>query len=300
LVKLFLLSAALLAATVVLQPRVWALPATPTATSRAAPSPDPIPARLRRLGAFGYSKILADWVWLKAIQYYGSRENQKYRYNGLAPLLDEVTDLDPTFEYAFQFAGQSVPYHDENTGLWHNTNAAIALLRKGASAAPSRWQIPWLLGFNLYTFQGNYVEAGRAMEHAAHLPGAPPFMNSLAARLLVQGSDVDTAIFITQSALSDASDERTKDDLETRLKSLILQRDLDQLNAALAERSKVAPVTSLSELVGAAGVSSIPPDPFGGHYALDQTSGTVTSTHHDKLLRLYVHPGSPAIEPVAD
>jgi hypothetical protein len=297
---LIVLGVALLVAVLALQPRVWALPSAPQASEEPDSATRKIPPEVRRRIAFGYSKVLADWGWLRAIQYYGSKLNQQYRYRGLYALLDETTDLDPGFEYAYQFGGQSIPFHDSGTKVWYNIGATVDLLKKGIAAAPKRWQIPWLLGFTLYTYRGDYANAGRAIEQASKLPGAPAYMASLATRLLAEGSDIDTAIFLTQSALVDARDERVKGEITARLQSLVLQRDLDVLNAAAAERRKTSPVNSLSDLVGSAGVTSIPEDPFGGNYQLDHTSGRVTSLHQDKLVHLFIHPGSPALEQAAD
>jgi hypothetical protein len=292
--RLIVASLALLVATVALERRVWTLP--DARETSASETRSRIPPAMRRLATFGYSKVLADFLWLDAVQYYGSRANAAVQYGGLAARLEDVTDLDPGFEYAYQFAGQSVPYHDDASHLWYNTNAAIKLLEKGNATGPTRWKIPWLLGFNLYTFRGDYVGAGRAMEQASKLPGAPAYLAAFAGRLMAQGADVNTAIFFTQEALLGAQDERSRSNLESRLKSLILQRDLDVLNAAAQERSKTAPVMNLSDLVGIGGVSSVPPDPFGGSYELDARTGKVSSRHESKILHLYVHPDTPAIE----
>src|SRR6201989_3064970 len=50
---------------------------------------------LKRL-SLGYSSLLADIYWTRAVQYFGSRHfNGARRYDLLAPLLDITTDLDP-------------------------------------------------------------------------------------------------------------------------------------------------------------------------------------------------------------
>jgi tetratricopeptide (TPR) repeat protein len=291
---------ALLGILIATQRRVWVQSSTPPPRAETAEASGKISPALKRLTAFGYSKLLADWTWLRAIQYYGSNDNIKDHYHGLGPLLEETTDLDPNFEYVYQFAGQSLPFHDGTSKLWYNVNATIELLKKGIAAAPTRWQIPWLLGFTLYTYRGDYAAAGHAMEQASKLPGVPSYAGSLAARLLVEGNDLDTAIYITQSALTGADDDRARDELTLRLKSLMLQRDLKMLNAAADERRHTEPVHALSDLVGYAGLTSIPEDPFGGAYELDASVGNVTSTHQDKIIHLFIHPNSPALEQTAD
>jgi hypothetical protein len=285
---------------IALQKRIWQLPARPVVVSSAASSNARVPAPTRRLAAFGYSKLLADWYWLQAIQYYGTPANEKVFNRGLSELLEESTDLDPGFDYVYQFGGETLPYHDPDKKLWHNTQAAIDLLRKGVQAGSTRWQVPWLLGYTLFTYRGAYVEAGHEIERAAKLPGAPSYLPSLAVRLLAQGSEIDTAIYLTQSALAQAQDDRTKEDTQDRLNSLLLQKDLDILNRALEDRRKSGPVTELADLVGTNGLEVIPDDPFGGQFRLDRERNKVTSAHSDKLMHLFIHPGSPTVEQFDD
>ena len=55
------------------------------------------PTAVKRL-ALGYDGLLADVYWMRAIQYYGRREEAQRRpvlYGNLAALLDITTTLDP-------------------------------------------------------------------------------------------------------------------------------------------------------------------------------------------------------------
>src|SRR5215471_19540492 len=64
---------------------------------------------LKRM-SLGYSGVLADIYWTRAVQYYGRRlgtrrQDQRYDllYPLLYPLLDITTDLDPHLIVAYQF-----------------------------------------------------------------------------------------------------------------------------------------------------------------------------------------------------
>jgi hypothetical protein len=262
---------------------------------------DALPPASQRTLAFGFTALLSDWYWLQAIQYYGTPANRAEHFRGLAELLDLTTNLDPDFDYAYQFGGVSLPYHDETDKLWYNTAAAIRLLQKASSTHVSRWQVPWELGYNLYTFRGDYTEAGKAIAIAAKRANAPPYLESLALRLLAQGGELATALELTRAALSQAKEDREKTELQQRILALLLQQDLTKLNAAVDTlRARGRKPDSIQELFGVDGLTSIPDDPFGGQFEIDQQTGEVRSQHADKLLRLHVHPGEPAVERVAD
>ena len=221
------------------------------------------------------------------------------------------TDLDPDFDYVYQFGGETIPFHEPSVNLWFNTKQSIALLGKGVEHHVQRWEVPWLLGYSLYAYWGRYADAGRAMTAAADLIDAvgqraearfapPKYIRSLAVRLLAQGGDLETAIVATQLALAQSTDERARDELDQRLKSLVLQKDLDLLNRALeASTQSGQTIRNLGNLVRVGSLSSVPPDPFGGEFYIDAAS-KVRSTHESLLLKVYVHPGQQAIEPTAD
>src|SRR5882672_10666410 len=53
--------------------------------------------------SLGYSSLLADIYWTRAVQYFGGRFGQKSkRFDLLYPLLDITTDLDPQLLEAYQ------------------------------------------------------------------------------------------------------------------------------------------------------------------------------------------------------
>lgn len=259
----------------------------------------PAPTTLRGI-SFGFRAVASDFYWLSAIQYFGTAGNEQVWYRGLIPLLEAVTDLDPNFDYPYQFAGQCVPYHDPG-GLWYNTGAAIDLVHKGVAVGVQRWQVPWVLGYLLYTYRGAYAEAGQSMAQAARLPGAPAYLGSLAARLLAQGDQLETAIEITRSALAEAPDERERSQIEERLEALILQQEIETLNTKLGARRAAGLAARTDEdLVEAAAPGGLPADPFGGKFFIDRDTGRVRSSSEDRLLRIHIHPGAPPIEKVFD
>jgi hypothetical protein len=242
-----------------------------------------LPAPIARALTFGFQSLAADYYWLAAIQYYGDFRNDSEAFRGLPGILEQATDLDPLFGYAYQFAGQTCPSRDRENHVWHNILATTALLQKGIDAGVDRWQVPWLLGYTLFTFQGDYAAAGKAMRLAAELPQAPRYLGSLATRLLAQGGETETAIAFTKGALAQTSDPRVRAELEDRLRSLQLQEDLLALNRRGDQRTSPLPEI----------------DPYGDPY-IRQPDGTFVSKNASHLLHLQLHPGEPSTETFAD
>src|SRR5882757_4823764 len=88
--------------------------------------------------SLGYSALLADIYWTRAVQYFGSKHIKHSRqYDLLYPLLDITTDLDPklivAYEYGAVFLSQKTP---EGAG---QPDKAVALAEKGIRANPEYW-----------------------------------------------------------------------------------------------------------------------------------------------------------------
>jgi hypothetical protein len=261
--------------------------------------PVPMPPEVMRLASGGFEAVWSDWKWLEAIQCYGTRSNELHYYRELPVLLEASIDLDPEFDYVYQFAGLVGPERVPGDPRYHNVLATERILRKGMESHSTRWQIPFLLGYSLYRYQGDFRAAGYLLKEAAQRRHAPKYLASFVATLLGQSGDIDTAISFTEIALGQAFDKWTINELQERLQALNLQKELDQLNAAARARAADGkPVTQLADLVGYADVSGIPEDPFGGAYRVE--GGRVVSSHADKLVHTFVHPGEPPTQPWVD
>src|SRR5579863_2210395 len=106
---------------------------------------------LKRM-SLGFSGLLADIYWTRAVQYFGERliqrRNPNLRYDLLYPLLDITTDLDPHLIVAYQngalfLSGQPPVGAGE-------PDQAVQLLEKGIRANPEYWRFYFTLGFVNY------------------------------------------------------------------------------------------------------------------------------------------------------
>jgi hypothetical protein len=231
----------------------------------------------------GYHHLAADVIWLQIVQVFGERTISKEDFAWLRHALDVVTTLDPQYVYAYD-VGATVLAEWANRVDWSND-----LLRKGMQANPEAWRLPFVLGFNQFFHQHDYVGAAESMAMAARRPKHPYFVEFLATRLYVEGSNPSLALQYLEAMIRQTSDERLRDLYQARYKEVLIVRDIQLLEETVERFTKInnkRPRT-LSDLVSAGLLSAIPSEPFGGEYRLDGNTGNVISSTHPERLRLY-------------
>jgi hypothetical protein len=182
---------------------------------------------IKRL-SLGYSGLLANIYWTRAVQYFGSKHIQHSRqYDLLYPLLDITTDLDPklvvAYEYGSVFLSQKTP---DGAG---QPDKAVILVEKGIRANPDYWRLYLTLGFIHFIDRHDPVAAQAAFEKGSQKPGALPWMKVMAARMAEHSKDINTAIALWQAVYETTLDKNVKDTAMLHLKSLLAERDIAEL-----------------------------------------------------------------------
>src|SRR5271168_2890498 len=92
---------------------------------------------LRRL-SLGYTGLLADIYWTRAVQYFGEQHHAgSSDYRLLSPLLEVTTELDPRLLPAYQFGANFLgPKPPDGAGM---PGEAIALMKYGIAHNPDQW-----------------------------------------------------------------------------------------------------------------------------------------------------------------
>jgi tetratricopeptide (TPR) repeat protein len=240
------------------------------------------PETARRL-SLGFNGLVADWYWLRSLQYVGRKVDA---YKGditlddmtplgirtLGPLLDHATTLDPQFMAAYEFGAVVLPSIDRD--------AAINLVEKGIRANPGSWQLHHQLGY-IYWQAGRYADASEAYAEGARLPGAPAWMGAMAAQMNVQGGSRQVAREMYRRIYDESADEQVRSLALKRLAQIDSLDERDLIRRALADfrtRSgrcpsswrEVAPALRAARLKLNADGS--PLDPAGFPYMLDAST----------------------------
>ena len=233
--------------------------------------------------SLGYRELVADYYWLRAISHFGDTRQHAHAYPNLVPLTRRVLFLDPKFAGAYVFAGSALTVKGIDPAI------SVGLLQQGARERPDVWRVPYLLGFNLYYFLGQYGPAAEAMARAAKLDGAPDFVAPLATRLAAEAGEPEVGLSLIDSLLATvgAADENLRQQYQERRNLLLLEFHLKHLNLAadrFAEQQGRRP-QNIQELVTTGLLKGIPPEPLGGAFLING-AGEVATTSETQRLRL--------------
>ena len=236
-----------------------------------------------KLAVLGYQQMAADLIWLKAVQHLGEQHQTRAGYLSAYHAVDVLTDVDPTFVFAYQAAGTVL-------GVWAGLpRESIALLTKGMRNHPEVWQLPFYVGYDYFYELHDPVMGARYFRIASVLPGAPDYLPRLAARMTVEVGDPQAALEFLQRLYQQTEDEQVRQGLARRMKEVIAERDIRFLEEGVRRykaRYGKLPV-KLEDLVTREIIPKIPEEPFGGIYKLQASEGTVASTGLSERLRVH-------------
>jgi len=216
--------------------------------------------------SLGFNGLAADWYWMRSLQYIGRKlvnDNDVpidnlglHDLKLLAPLLDTATTLDPEFLDPYEYAAVVLPAID--------VDQAIRITQKGIDANPNAWRLYHQLGY-IYWQQKNYAAASDIYGRGAQIPGAPPWMEAMKAKMVADGGSRATAREIYTRMYEQSTDEKVRDMARKRLLQLdsLEQRDsLRKLFAAYQARAGRCP-TSWKELDSVFRALRVPLDASG-------------------------------------
>jgi len=232
--------------------------------------------------AFGFRNVMADVVWLQAVQVAGNRKMTPAEYDRLYVLLNVGSDLDPKFEMPYLFGGLILgesPQHGRE---------ALRVFERGKGTHPTDWRFPFYIGFTHYFSLGDALAGGGAMAEAARLPESPAYLPGLASRMLTEAREPEAALVLLETITRQEDDPLRQSVLERRIREVAVERDLLALERAVdryREKTGVAP-GDLSALVREGILEGIPPEPDGGRYFIDR-EGKVHSDRVAQRLRVF-------------
>jgi hypothetical protein len=251
--------------------------------SRDAEEPEPdllyfSSAAAVRSMALGYDNLLADFYWMRTIQYYGRREEankRPVRYKNLSTLLDITTTLDPNLMDAYRvgavFLAEPDPVGAGQPG------EALKLLDKGMRAQPLDWRLPYDKGFIYYTFLQDYTRAGETWLAASKLASAPQWMAGLAAMSMSKGGAIEIALALWQRQFQESSRADIRENARNHLLSFQVAKDLWTLEFLLEQFKAAAGAfpQNLQELLRVQKRRCATADPSGVPYAYNPQTGEV-------------------------
>ncbi|MFA6032319.1 MAG: hypothetical protein WC889_05420 [Myxococcota bacterium] len=227
--------------------------------------------------SLGYGEVIADYYWLKAIQWFGGKTMPtENKISSLYPLTDLISELAPLFDSNYRLGHIMLTARDTNEDL------SMKLLSKGRINRPDVWQIPYYQGFIAWYFKTNAKLAAVYYDDAATLgPMEMKWLHLLSAKLFSNGDNPDLAVAIMENLVAnpETNNEETIEHYKKNLKLAIMTRDIAHLEMAV-KKFKLdfnRLPASLQELVEKGIIPEIPGEPHKGVYEL-KPDGKVVST----------------------
>ena len=251
--------------------RMRPLPARPTVLWMRSPS-------LMQKLTLGFHTLWADVYWIRAVQYFGSTRLSTAKdktYEGLYPLLDITTTLDPHFNIAYRLGAILLAESYPNGP--GEPERAIALLEKGLRASPQKWQYMHDAGFVHYWWRRDHETAAQWFLKAEGQPGAPTWLRQVAVTMLAQGGDRDTARNLWKEMANSSEHEWMRQAARRGLLQLDAEAHIELLQPIVNRFYDMHGrfPTTWYELVENKMLRRAPVDPTGTQYVLDPVSGSI-------------------------
>jgi tetratricopeptide (TPR) repeat protein len=247
------------------------------ALSAAPPSGRPLlylpNGRHLKAASLGHAPLVADVVYLWAIQFYSDYEREdRFRY--VEHIFGRVIpELDPRYTDPYWIGALIL------TVEGRDLEGGLRVLETGFRNDPGQWVLLYLAGWEC----SNAGRPDRAAEYfgrAAAVPGAPAQLRRLQAGMSAKAGDLDEALATWRELRDDpASDATTREIAGRQVRDLAVKVDVRALERAVAafrERAGRSP-RGLEELVARGVLSGLPLDPDGRPYAYDPATGVVSS-----------------------
>lgn len=240
------------------------------------------PKAIKRM-SLGYSSLVADIYWTRAVQYFGGKLHVgARRYDLLGPLLEITTALDPkllvAYEYGSNFLGAPPPL---GAGM---PQEAIKLIQFGIQNNPDRWHLYYDLGFVYYLELKDYKAAEQAFEAGSHTPNAHPFMKLMAGNMAQHAGEYEMARLLWTATYQSAAEKMIRANALAHLRAITTDEDVLALGEIVARYGRATGHLpgSFADLIHAGLLPRIPQDPLGHPYKLMQ-DGTIEVAEPDQL-----------------
>jgi hypothetical protein len=255
-------------------------PATPIMWLRAGPA--------MKRALVGFDALVADIYWIRSVVYFGrqgQRTDENKNFDLLAPMLDLVTTLDPRFSVAYRFGAIFLSEGPPNGP--GQPDLAVDLLKRGADYSPEKWEYLHDIGFVYYWHQRDFKAGARWLERASEIPGAPFWLKSTAAHMHSERGDRQSARMLWQQIRNGAENDHDMvlKTADLRLAQFDAMDAIDRLNEVILRFESAANrmPTDWRELVAARLLRSIPLDPTGVPYEIDEFNRTARVSERSAL-----------------
>jgi tetratricopeptide (TPR) repeat protein len=225
-----------------------------------------------KYATFGYSSMMADLVYLWAIQYYSDYTIAE-RYDNLDHIFAIIAELDPHYLDPYEMGAIIAVYEARDPYL------AFKVLDRGLEKNPQQWIFPYQAGHYAAMTLKDYELAREYYKKTMEIEGAPDIAKRLYADAAFKSTDYETAWQNWLEVYRTADDERIKKIASNHMYQVKTSRDIAKLEDAIERyRQKFGRLPEeLTQLVRSGILDSIPKDLDGKDYFYNPQTGEVES-----------------------
>jgi hypothetical protein len=217
----------------------------------------------------GMSSVVADFLWLRCVQYTGKHFNSDHKFTWLAHMGNTITRLDPYFVDAYRYTGIFL------AALKADDDDSIELMKKGFEQNPDAWELPYEISMVYLLNRRDEPEspelAAQYLQMAVATEKAPESVLSILEGLQRKHNLIDVERQLWQDMLKTSRDSLRRDMAKRKLQELDIRENVVALErmAKDFEQAQGRKPANIEELMASAGLQQLPTDPLGGRYFLE-------------------------------
>lgn len=219
---------------------------------------------------FGYSGLVADIIYLWAIQYYGTYEIAD-RFQYLQHIFSIIAELDPKYVDPYE-VGALIAIYDA-----HDAELAFKILDMGLEKNPDMWIFPFQAGHIAQMNLKDFEKAREYYRKAMEIPGAPPIVKRLYANASFRTMNYQEAWEMWKEVYETSEEDWVKEIAYNHLYRVKSAVDTEALRAAVNRyrgRFGRSPA-DLGQLARVGLIKEVPKDLDGKDYVYDPKTGEV-------------------------
>jgi len=182
------------------------------------------------LGAagFGFRSLAGDIEYINFLQYYGDRSQNVNRHKNLMAYIDDITDVDPYFSFAYTFGSSILAFNLDRV------DEALKIIRKGLDFNPEMWQLRLYLGAILFKQENKESEYIKLLEDALRFEDHPAIVERILGNIYEQIKPPQFAAEYWAGIYMKTKDKKTREFAYQRVEAIIKEGRLTNPSAVIS------------------------------------------------------------------
>ncbi len=177
--------------------------------------------------SFGFRSLASDLDYIAFLQYYGDLDNASSHYKDLYNYMDEITDADPNFTFAYTYGSAILAFNLKRY------DEAIRLIKKGLAYNPEFWKLRFYLGAIIYRQKGDTVKYVGLLEEAVKFEDHPAVIERMLGSIYEITKTPDQAALYWARLYRKTKDKQSRNLAFSRIQFIIREGKLKNPQAVI-------------------------------------------------------------------